>query len=106
MREMDERGDLESTSTDAEDEEEAKGECEMQATPPRRRRGGKAQTDERERRSEKGAPKKGRHFEKGFINLAETWLADTDRNRNLNLIISSFNSNLHQNNKSTYHPIY
>ena len=63
MREMDERGDLESsTSADAEDEEEAKGECEMQATPPRRR-GGKAQTDERERRSEKGAPKKGRHFE-------------------------------------------
>ena len=45
MREMDERGDLESTSTDAEDE----GECEMQATPPRRRREGKAQTDERER---------------------------------------------------------
>ena len=57
MREMDERGDLE-TSTDAEGEEEAKGECEMQATP-RRRREWKAQTDERE----KGAPKKGRHFE-------------------------------------------
>ena len=61
MREMDERGDLE-TSTDAEDGEEAKGECEMQATPPRRREW-KAQTDERERKSEKGAPKKGRHFE-------------------------------------------
>ena len=66
MREMDERGDLESTSTDAEDEEEAKGECEMQATPPRRttgREGKRRRTDERERRSEKGAPKKGRHFE-------------------------------------------
>ena len=39
MREMDERGDLESASTDAEDEEEAKGEWEMQATPPRRTTG-------------------------------------------------------------------
>ena len=39
VREMDERGDLEPTSTDAEDGEEAKGECEMQATPPRRTTG-------------------------------------------------------------------
>ena len=62
MREMDERGDLGSTSTDAEDEEEAKGEWEMQATSPRRREG-KAQTEEKAGESEKGAPKKGRHFE-------------------------------------------
>ena len=79
MREMDERGDLGSTSTDAEGEEEAKGEWEMQATPPRRREG-KAQTDEKEGESEKGRQRKGATLNRGFINLAETSLADTHRN--------------------------
>ena len=69
MREMDERGDLESASADAEDGEEAKGECEMQATPPRRREGGKAQTDERERRREvrRGRQRKGATLNGGSL---------------------------------------
>ena len=83
MREMDERGDLESTSTDAEDEEEAKGECEMQATPPRRTTGrGKRRRMKGRGEVRRGRQRKGATLNRGFINLAETSLADTHRNRN------------------------